>query len=196
MVAATRGKPESLGRKIAGFGIGLQVCATGWQRPGKPLFFPVPMDTATGKGPFHAHATAQNRAQKKEFPLRNADHKKRLCPPVRKKPAFLVGLYSWCSLTSWRESLTRARIWKPFCLGKHSAWTSTAQFWEAPSPWQRAAARRGEGPFFYRAMAAYTSAKRPPLHAENFEKRRYKKGFGGTTTGEKAASAQRLAAFN
>ena len=24
---------------------------------------------------------------------------KRLCPPVRKKPAFLVGLYSWCAWT-------------------------------------------------------------------------------------------------
>ena len=91
MVAATRGKPESLGRKIAGFGIGLQVCATGWQRPGKPLFLLGPgWNTTTGKGPFHARATVQNRAQKKEFPLRNADHKKAL-PPGQKKAGFSRG---------------------------------------------------------------------------------------------------------
>lgn len=36
---------------------------------------------------------------KKRDSQRNADHKKRLCPPVRKKPAFLVGLYSWCAWT-------------------------------------------------------------------------------------------------
>ena len=67
--------------------------------------------------------------------------------------------------------------------------------------------RGGEPPFFYLAMVAHTNAKRPPLHAGNVEKLRYKKEFGGTTTGrkkelvvtitrEKAASAQRLAAFN
>lgn len=68
MVAATRKKPEILGRKISEFGF---------------------------------------------FPLRNADHKKRLGPPVRKKPAFLVGLYSWCSWTLWGNSLVYARAKLP-----------------------------------------------------------------------------------
>ncbi len=59
MVAATRKKPEILGRKISEFGF---------------------------------------------FPLRNADHKKRLGPPVRKKPAFLVGLYSGALVSSGHRS--------------------------------------------------------------------------------------------
>lgn len=65
-------------------------------------------DTATGKGPFHAHATPQNPARKKEFPLRNADHKKAL-PPGRKKPAFPAGLYSWCAWTFPPEYPMHAR---------------------------------------------------------------------------------------
>ena len=66
VVAATPGKPQILKRKIAGFRFGLQACATGWQRPGKPLFLLGPgWNTTTGKSPFHARATAQNRAQKK-----------------------------------------------------------------------------------------------------------------------------------
>lgn len=92
MVAATRGKPESLGRKITGFGIGLQACATGWQRPGKPLFLPgTGWNTTEGKGSFHARATPQNRAQKKEFPLRNADHKKDFVPRSEKSRLFSWG---------------------------------------------------------------------------------------------------------
>ena len=88
VVAATRGKPESLGRKITGFGIGLQACATGWQRPGKPLFLLGPgWNTTESKGSFHAHATPQNRAQKKRDSQRNADHKKAL-PPGQKKAGF------------------------------------------------------------------------------------------------------------
>lgn len=109
MVAATPGNPQILKRKITGFGIGLQACATGWQRPGKLLFLLGPgWNTREGKGPFHARATAQNRAQKKEFPLRNADHKKAL-PPGQKKPAFPAGLYSWRSWTLWGKSLVYAR---------------------------------------------------------------------------------------
>ena len=89
MVAATRGKPQILKRKITGFGIGLQACATGWQRPGKPLFLLGPgWNTTEGKGSFHARATPQNRAQKKEFSLRNADHKKDFAPPGQKKAGF------------------------------------------------------------------------------------------------------------
>ena len=65
-------------------------------------------DTATGKGPFHARATPQNPARKKEFPLRNADHKKAL-PPGRKKPAFPAGLYSWRSWTLRGKSFVYAR---------------------------------------------------------------------------------------
>ena len=99
VVAATRGKPESLGRKITGFGIGLQVCATGWQRPGKPLFLPgTGWNTTEGKGSFHARATPQNPARKKRDSQRNADHKKDSAPG-RKKPAFPAGLYSWCTWT-------------------------------------------------------------------------------------------------
>lgn len=110
MVAATPGKPQILKRKIAGFGFGLQACATGWQRPGKPLFLPgTGWNTTEGKGPFHAHATPQNRAQKKEFPLRNADHKKDSAPRSEKKPAFLVGLYSWRSWTLRGDHPTPAR---------------------------------------------------------------------------------------
>lgn len=99
MVAATRGKPESLGRKIAGFGIGLQACATGWQRPGKPLFLPgTGWNTTEGKSSFHARATPQNRAQKKEFPLRNADHKKDSAPRSEKSRLFPLGFTRgrWC----------------------------------------------------------------------------------------------------
>ena len=52
VVAATPGKPQILKRKIAGFGIGLQACATGWQRPGKPLFLLGPgWNTTTGERP-------------------------------------------------------------------------------------------------------------------------------------------------
>lgn len=92
VVAATRKKPEILKRKIAGFGFGLQVCATGWQRPGKPLFLPgTGWNTTEGKGPFHARATPQNRAQKKEFPLRNADHKKDFAPRSEKSRLFSWG---------------------------------------------------------------------------------------------------------
>ena len=88
VVAATPGNPQILKRKIAGFGIGLQACATGWQRPGKPLFLPgTGWDTATGKGSFHARATPQNPAQKKRDSQRNADHKKAL-PPGQKKAGF------------------------------------------------------------------------------------------------------------
>lgn len=65
-------------------------------------------DTATGKGPFHAHATPQNRAQKKRDSQRNADHKKAL-PPGRKKPAFPAELYSWCSWTFPLEHPMHAR---------------------------------------------------------------------------------------
>lgn len=91
VVAATPGKPQILKRKIAGFGFSSQVCATGWQRPGKPLFLPgTGWNTTEGKGSFHARATPQNRAQKKEFPLRNADHKKAL-PPGQKKAGFSRG---------------------------------------------------------------------------------------------------------
>ena len=46
-------------------------------------------DTATGKGPFHARATPQNPARKKEFPLRNADHKKDFAPRLEKIRLFL-----------------------------------------------------------------------------------------------------------
>lgn len=92
VVAAIPGKPQILKRKIAGFGIGLQVCATGWQRPGKPLFLLGPgWNTTTGESPFHARATAQNRAQKKEFPLRNANHKKDFAPRSEKSRLFPLG---------------------------------------------------------------------------------------------------------
>lgn len=50
-------------------------------------------DTATGKGPFHAHATAQNRAQKKRDSLRNADHKKDFAPRSKK-----AGFSRWALL--------------------------------------------------------------------------------------------------
>ncbi len=92
MVAATPGKPQILKRKITGFGIGLQACATGWQRPGKPLFLPgTGWNTTEGKGSFHARATPQNRAQKKEFPLRNANHKKDSAPRSEKSRLFPLG---------------------------------------------------------------------------------------------------------
>ena len=91
VVAATPGNPQILKRKIAGFGIGWQACATGWQRPGKPLFLLGPgWNTTTGESPFHAHATPQNRAQKKRDSQRNADHKKAL-PPGQKKAGFSCG---------------------------------------------------------------------------------------------------------
>ena len=91
VVAATPGKPQILKRKIAGFGIGSQVCATGWQRPGKPLFLPgTGWNTTEGKGSFHARATPQNRAQKKRDSQRNADHKKAL-PLGQKKAGFSRG---------------------------------------------------------------------------------------------------------
>lgn len=110
MVAATPGNPQILKRKIAGFGIGLQACATGWQRPGKPLFLPgTGWNTTEGKGSFHAHATPQNRAQKKRDSQRNADHKKDFAPRSEKKPAFLVGRYSWRSTTLWGKSFVYAR---------------------------------------------------------------------------------------
>lgn len=99
MVAATPGNPESLGRKIAGFGFGLQACATGWQRPGKPLFLPgTGWNTTKGKGSFHARATPQNPARKKEFPLRNADHKKDSAPRSEKSRLFPLGFTRgrWC----------------------------------------------------------------------------------------------------
>lgn len=99
MVAATPGKPQILKRKITGFGIGLQACATGWQRPGKPLFLPGPgWNTREGKGPFHARATAQNRAQKKG-----------MAPPQKKNGDFPCGLYSWRSWTLWGKFLVYAR---------------------------------------------------------------------------------------
>lgn len=62
----------------------------GLAEAGEAAFLSCSWDTTTGKGPFHAHATPQNRAQKKEFPLRNADHKKAL-PPGQKKSR----LFSW-----------------------------------------------------------------------------------------------------
>ena len=99
MVAAIRGKLRILGREIGEFGIGLQACATGWQRPGKPLFLPgTGWNTTEGKGSFHARATPQNRAQKKEFPLRNADHKKGFAPRSEKSRLFLWGFTRgrWC----------------------------------------------------------------------------------------------------
>ena len=66
--------------------------ATGWQRPRKPLFLPgTGWNTTEGKGSFHARATPQNRAQKKEFPLRNADHKKDSAPRSEKSRLFPLG---------------------------------------------------------------------------------------------------------
>lgn len=55
-------------------------------------------DTATGKGPFHAHATAQNRAQKKRDSQRNADHKKDSAPRSEKSRLFPLGFTRgrWC----------------------------------------------------------------------------------------------------
>lgn len=60
-------------------------------------------DTATGKGPFHARATPQNPARKKEIRRETQTIKKTL-PPVRKKPAFLVELYSGALVSSGHRS--------------------------------------------------------------------------------------------
>lgn len=91
MVAATRGKPESLGRKIAGFGIGLQACATGWQRPGKPLFLPgTGWNTTTVERPLPRPRNPAKPRTKKRDSQRNADHKKAL-PPGQKKAGFSRG---------------------------------------------------------------------------------------------------------
>lgn len=42
-------------------------------------------------------------------PHKTAHRKKGFAPPVRKKRAFLVGLYSWCSPTLWGKSPAYAR---------------------------------------------------------------------------------------
>lgn len=80
----------------------------GLAEAGEAAFLSCSWDTTTGKGPFHAHATPQNPARKKEIRRETQTIKKTL-PPVRKKPAFLVELYSWCSWTLRGDHPTPAR---------------------------------------------------------------------------------------
>lgn len=98
MVAATRKNPEIFGRKIAGFGIGFQVCATGWQRPGRPLFLLGPVEHQRGERPL---PRPRNRTKPRT--------EKRHGPPSEKNGDFPCGLYSWRSWTLWGKSLVYAR---------------------------------------------------------------------------------------
>lgn len=51
---------------------------------------------------------AKPRTEKRDS-QRNADHKKDFAPRSEKKPAFLVGRYSWRSTTLWGKSFVYAR---------------------------------------------------------------------------------------
>lgn len=75
----------------------------GLAEAGEAAFLSCSWDTTTGKGPFHAHATPQNPARKKEIRRETQTIKKTL-PPVRKKPAFLVELYSGAVVSSGHRS--------------------------------------------------------------------------------------------
>ncbi len=140
MVAATRGKPESLGRKITGFGIGLQACATGWQRPGKPLFLLGPgWNTTTGERPLPRPRNPAKPRTKKRDSQRNADHKKAL-PPGQKK----AGFSRWALLVAFldivgevfrirAQTAAKVRIEKRVFGGhkkarKHRRWTPGGAF--------------------------------------------------------------------
>lgn len=70
----------------------------GLAEAGEAAFPPWDWNTTEGKSSFHARATPQNRAQKKEFPLRNADHKKDSAPRSEKSRLFPLGFTRgrWC----------------------------------------------------------------------------------------------------